>query len=74
MGKQCYILGVGMTTNKQRRVGFPTSEKFGESEFDSHSHLYITKLMLGWSSGLGHFPFTEEITGSNPVPSTKVYW
>ncbi len=26
---QCYVSGVGMTTNKQRRIGFPTSEKFG---------------------------------------------
>lgn len=26
---QCYVLGVGMTTNKQRRIGFPTSANVG---------------------------------------------
>ena len=26
--------------------------------------------MLGSSSWLGHIPFTDEITGSSPVPST----
>ena len=26
---QCYVSGVGMTTNKQRRIGFPTSANVG---------------------------------------------
>lgn len=28
--------------------------------------------MAGSSSGLGHFPFTEKIMGSNPIPATNI--
>lgn len=30
--------------------------------------------VLRWSSGSGRLPFTEEITGSNPVRSTTLFY
>ena len=34
-------------------------------------HLHSQNLLARSSSGLGHLPFTEKITGSNPVRVTN---